>query len=134
MEERPTSPPTPPFSLSLSLPSPNFAGLAFPLPPPPFERAVSLLNYPLQIPEYDLCHYPSRVQLPVSPLPLPTSPLPLPIVSTSTPVTTRFTIGDVVQVFNGTGSNVRASRTVAYVGRIVGYNKNIMKWEVHHYP
>jgi hypothetical protein len=36
-------------------------------------------------------------------------------------------------VFNGTARNVRATSTVAYVGRIVGYNNDIRKWEVINY-
>ncbi len=45
-----------------------------------------------------------------------------------------FKEGDLVQVFNGTAPNVRAARTVAYIGRIVGYNDDLGKWEVHSYP
>jgi hypothetical protein len=52
----------------------------------------------------------------------------------STPAPSRFKVGDLVQVFNGTAPNVRAGRTVAYVGRIVGYNNDLDKWEVHSYP
>jgi hypothetical protein len=35
---------------------PTLAGLTFPLPPPPFERAAALLNFPFQVPECDLPH------------------------------------------------------------------------------
>lgn len=51
-----------------------------------------------------------------------------------TPATSRFKVGDLVQVFNGTAPNVRAGRTLAYVGRIVGYNNDLEKWEVHSNP
>ena len=56
MEERPTSPAPPPNCHYLSLPSPTLAENGCPLPPAPFERAVSLLNHPFQIPECDLSH------------------------------------------------------------------------------
>jgi hypothetical protein len=52
----------------------------------------------------------------------------------STPAPRAFKVGDLVQVFNGTAPNVRAARTVAYIGRIVGYNDDLGKWEVHSYP
>jgi hypothetical protein len=48
----------------------------------------------------------------------------------STPAPRTFKVGDLVQVFNGTAPNVRADRTLAYVGRIVGYNDGFGKWEV----
>jgi len=48
----------------------------------------------------------------------------------TTPAPRRFKVGDLVQVFNGTAPNVRAGRTLAYVGRIVGYNNDLDKWEV----
>ena len=48
----------------------------------------------------------------------------------STPAPRTFKVGDLVQVFNGTAPNVRADRTLAYVGRIVGYNDVFGKWEV----
>jgi hypothetical protein len=48
----------------------------------------------------------------------------------STPAPRTFKVGDLVQVFNGTAPNVRADRTLAYVGRIVGYNDGCGKWEV----
>ena len=48
----------------------------------------------------------------------------------TTPAPRRFKVGDLVQVFNGTAPNVRAGRTLAYVGRIVGYNDDLDKWEV----
>jgi hypothetical protein len=54
-------------------------------------------------------------------------PLPAP----DTPLARRFTVGDLVQVFHGTGAYVKGRKTVSYIGRIVGYNKELDKWEVH---
>jgi hypothetical protein len=62
------------------------------------------------------------------------NPNPLGEPLTTTSATRRFKIGDLVQVFNGTAPNVRAGRTLAYVGRIVGYNNDLDKWEVHSNP
>ena len=39
-------------------------------------------------------------------------------------------MGDLVQVFHGTGAYVEARNTVSYIGRIVGYNNELGKWEV----
>ena len=46
-----------------------------------------------------------------------------------TPVAIRFKNGDLVQVFHGTGAYVEGRKTVAYIGRIVGYNEALGKWE-----
>jgi hypothetical protein len=48
----------------------------------------------------------------------------------STPVGRAFKVGDVVQVFQGTGAYVVGRKTIAYIGRIVGYNECEGKWEV----
>ncbi len=45
-----------------------------------------------------------------------------------------FKIGDLVQVFHGTGAYVEGRKTVAYIGRIVGYNEALGKWEVDFEP
>ena len=56
-------------------------------------------------------------------LPLPPPP--------KTPVPRRFKVGDLVQVFHGTGAYVEGRNTVSYIGRIVGYNEALGKWEVN---
>ena len=48
-----------------------------------------------------------------------------------TPVARRFKVGDLVQVFHGTGAYVEGRNTVSYIGRIVGYSNELGKWEVH---
>jgi hypothetical protein len=53
-------------------------------------------------------------------------PLPPP----RTPVSSRFKNGDLVQVYHGTGAYVKARNAVAYIGKIVGYNETLGKWEV----
>ena len=40
-------------------------------------------------------------------------------------------VGDLVQVFHGTGAYVEGRNTVSYIGRIVGYNEALGKWEVN---
>ncbi len=54
----------------------------------------------------------------------PTTPAP-----PSTPVEGVFKVGDLVQVFQGT-HYVVGRKTMAYIGRIVGYNECEEKWEV----
>ena len=54
----------------------------------------------------------------------PTTPAP-----PSTLVEGVFEVGDLVQVFEGT-HYVRGRKTIAYIGRIVGYNECEGKWEV----
>ena len=39
-------------------------------------------------------------------------------------------MGDLVQVVHSTGAYVKARNTVSYIGRIVGYNNELGKWEV----
>ncbi len=75
---------------------------------------------------YFLPHYFRMEEEPNSVVVEPTIPPP-----PSTPGPRTFKVGDLVQVFNGTEPNVRAARTVAYVGIIVGYNNEFGKWEVH---
>jgi hypothetical protein len=41
-----------------------------------------------------------------------------------------FKNGDLVQVCHGTGAYVKGPKTVAYMGRIEGYNEALGKWEV----
>ena len=53
-------------------------------------------------------------------------PLPAP----RTPVPRLFAVGDLVQVFHGTGAYVEGRNTVSYIGRIVGYTNELSKWEV----
>ena len=38
--------------------------------------------------------------------------------------------GDLVHVFQGTAAYVRGRNTVAFIGRVVGYNYADAKWEV----
>ena len=47
-----------------------------------------------------------------------------------TPEARSYSVGDLVHVFQGTGPNVRGRNTVAYIGRIVGFNEAAGKWEV----
>ncbi len=54
----------------------------------------------------------------------PTQPLQ------STPIARKFTVGDLVHVFQGTTAYVKARNTVAFIGRIVGYNDDKAMWEV----
>ena len=54
-----------------------------------------------------------------------------PVPPPRTPVARRFKVGDLVQVFHGTGAYVEGRNTVSYIGRIVGYNNGLGKWEVH---
>ncbi len=55
----------------------------------------------------------------------PTTHLPV-----STPTGRKFRVGDLVHVFQGTAAYVRGRNTVAFIGRIVGYNEDAAKWEV----
>ncbi len=64
--------------------------------------------------------------MPPSNLGMEEPPLPPP----RTPVAIRFKNGDLVHVFHGTGAYVEGRKTVAYIGRIVGYNEALGKWEV----
>ncbi len=59
-----------------------------------------------------------------------------PLSSPRTPVANGFRNGDLVQVFHGTGAYVEGRKTVAYIGRIAGYNEALGKWEVlvHLFP
>jgi hypothetical protein len=43
----------------------------------------------------------------------------------------KYKVGDLVHVFQGTAAYVKARNTVAFIGRIVGYNDEDAKWEVH---
>ena len=70
-----------------------------------------------------LCVLPS---LGMEPNDVPTAPPP-----PWTPLTRKYKVGDLVQVFQGTAAYVRGRNTVAFVGRIVGYNEEAGKWEVH---
>ena len=48
----------------------------------------------------------------------------------STPVGGVFKVGDLVQVFQGTGHHVVGRKAISYIGRIVGYNESEGKWVV----
>jgi hypothetical protein len=48
----------------------------------------------------------------------------------STPTASKFKVGDLVHVFQGTDAYVRGRTTVAFIGRVVGYNERDAKWEV----
>ena len=48
--------------------------------------------------------------------------------------TQKYKIGDLVHVFQGTAGYVKARNTVAFIGRIVGHNKEDAKWEVNPLP
>jgi hypothetical protein len=60
----------------------------------------------------------------------------------ATPTASKFKVGDLVHVFQGTAAYVRGRNTVAFIGRVVGYNERDAKWEVqpklltypHHVP
>jgi hypothetical protein len=47
-----------------------------------------------------------------------------------TPSARSYSVGDLLHVFQGTRPNVRGRNTVAYIGRIVGFNEGAAKWEV----
>ncbi len=47
-----------------------------------------------------------------------------------TPMALKYKVGDLVHVFQGTAAYVRGRNTVAFIGRIVGYNTETGKWEV----
>ena len=51
-----------------------------------------------------------------------------------TPTVGKFKVGDIVHVFQGTAAYVRGRNTVAFIGRIVGYNTEANKWEVYPEP
>ena len=51
-----------------------------------------------------------------------------------TPMAMKYKVGDLVHVFQGTAAYVRGRNTVAFIGRIVGYNTEAGKWEVHRKP
>jgi hypothetical protein len=59
-------------------------------------------------------------------------PSPQPLLST--PTARKYKEGDLVHVFQGTAAYVKARNTVAFIGRIVGYNDEDAKWEVHPKP
>ena len=50
-----------------------------------------------------------------------------------TPTASKFKVGDLVHVFQGTAAYVRGRNTVAFIGRNVGYNELDGKWEVQPY-
>ena len=50
-----------------------------------------------------------------------------------TPTASNFKVGDLVHVFQGTAAYVRGRNTVAFIGRVVGYNELDGKWEVQPY-
>ena len=52
----------------------------------------------------------------------------------TTPMAMKYKVGDLVHVFQGTAAYVRGRNTVAFIGRIVGYNTEAGKWEVHRKP
>ena len=52
----------------------------------------------------------------------------------SAPMAMTYKVGDLVHVFQGTAAYVRGRNTVAFIGRIVGYNTEAGKWEVHRKP
>ena len=41
-----------------------------------------------------------------------------------------FIVGDIVHVYQGTSTGIRAHRTVAYIGTVVGFHEGEMKWLV----
>jgi hypothetical protein len=51
-----------------------------------------------------------------------------------TPIASKFKVGDLVHVFQGTTAYVKGRNTVAFIGRIVGYNDDKSKWEVKPQP
>ena len=58
---------------------------------------------------------------------VPTTPKPF-------PETRKYKVGDLVHVFQGTAAYVRGRNTVAFIGRVVGYNEGDAKWEVQPIP
>ena len=50
-----------------------------------------------------------------------------------TPTSSKYKVGDLVHVFQGTAAYVRGRNTVAFIGRVVGYNEGDAKWEVQPY-
>lgn len=60
---------------------------------------------------------------------LPTTQRPL-----GTPTSMKYKVGDLVHVFQGTAAYVRGRNTVAFIGRVVGYNEGDAKWEVQPIP
>ena len=50
-----------------------------------------------------------------------------------TPTATKYKVGDIVHVFQGTAAYVRGHNTVSLIGRVVGYNELDRKWEVQPY-
>ena len=50
-----------------------------------------------------------------------------------TPTATKYKVGDLVHVFQGTAAYVRGRNTVAFIGRVVGYNELDGKREVQPY-
>ena len=52
----------------------------------------------------------------------------------STPAGRTYAVGDLVHVFQGTAAYVRGRNSVAYIGRIAGYNDSAGKWEVQPNP
>ena len=44
-----------------------------------------------------------------------------------------FAVGDTVNVFQGTGANVRGRNTIAFIGTIVGFDATDGKWLVFPY-
>jgi hypothetical protein len=49
------------------------------------------------------------------------------------PTATKYKVGDLVHVFQGTAAYVRGRNTVAFIGRVVGYNELDGKWEIQPY-
>ncbi len=47
-----------------------------------------------------------------------------------TPAARKYKVGDLVHVFQGTAAYVRSRNTVAFIGRVVGYNERDAKWKV----
>ncbi len=41
-----------------------------------------------------------------------------------------FRVGDIVHVYMGTSAGIRAHRTVAYIGTVVGFHEEESKWLV----
>jgi hypothetical protein len=116
MEGPPPSPPPPPLSVALSLPIPTSAGLTFPLPPSPFERAAAHLNWPFQVPECDL--------------PYLCPPIPKPMLSSGEGVFgseflaeyngQKFKFNDLVDVIVGTGHGVVGKKCEPLKARFKG--------------
>ena len=51
-----------------------------------------------------------------------------------TPTSIKYKVGDLVHVFQGTAAYVKGRNTVAFIGRVVGYNEGDAKWEVPPIP